>query len=342
MRRERCVSLMHDFCPRCLRGDKAASKRVPISCVKVDPEQFACAMPWLDLERAGEPCATPCRLLCLVCGGVMALACEPEFDAVLDAMDEHEQGMLEIQEEVGKGLPFMASLASSMAAKLDRKLARRLFELGIALHPRWERLVHHACLRRAPCGCLLSKCVAECKDHPAKKKRPAPKPAAPRREEQEAPRMSGNEKNVHSRKNIATTTATWLKPRTALTSVDRSMASAPKPYSHAGATKRPKPKEAKTNAALQAAAKTCQRLDAWAGNLEAMSSVAPKTTARFDARAHERDFDPFVHGYWRVNGREEYRFPDGRRVPVTSTVHLLTEDGQLLPDPVQASSASRS
>jgi hypothetical protein len=46
---------------------------------------------------------------------------------------------------------------------------------------------------------------------------------------------------------------------------------------------------------------------------------------------HHGEFDPFKHGYWRVNGRDVYRFPDGREVPVQSPVNRLTDKGELAP-----------
>lgn len=342
------VCLLRNFCPLCFRGSACSPCRVPAASTDIDQEQAECSkgngtVPLLDMRAEGTACDPPCKFVCLICGGVMALACEPEFEQALDAVEKHEEEELELRMEVQESMPYMRNLAASMAMDLEHRFAKQLFRLGMAFHPRWKRLVHHACLRRAPCNCLLTRFTETCPKHPrSKQKYAARKQRCPPDTKKDTSTTTpasmtmppAQTSSSDSRKaSVSTiTTASWLKRPTTYTSVQLAPTTAP-PCVYAAYKPKPKPKESKPNPRLQAAASGCSKLDVWTTKQEA--SVRPlfasATLSAFCPKAHERDFDPFKHGYWRVNGNMVYRFPDGRSVPVFSAVNELTNDGQLVP-----------
>jgi hypothetical protein len=127
------------------------------------------------------------------------------------------------------------------------------------------------------------------------------------------------------------TEATWLpKPTSTVTmpATARTVPAAPP------VIRKPPPK-AKPNPKLLNAAKGCGRLDDWHGQAAECKRQALPSGARppFDMRKYEREFDPFVHGYFRKNGGEclMFRFPDGWVERVSSSVNRITEDGRLVP-----------
>jgi len=329
MRKTVCV--MRDFCPLCLKHGKPGSHPCVPSCV--DPEQAECARCYpqalLDLSSPGKTCDLPCRLTCMVCGSAAVFGCEPEFEELQEMLEQHESDLLEARVEVlESGLSF---LGESVMRDLERRFQRQLARLGLAWHPRWNRAVHRHCLKKARCDCLLPACAEGCRLHPqVKVLQPRKRPQSAMPEEKPSPplystRPAGTTAPVMGKK------ATWLSPPTPMaTTVARPVATPPV----FATPRRVKPAPPKPNPRLQQAAASCGRLDEWAtrpesrkpGPLEEKLDTGP-----FSLYRHARLFDPFKHGYWRVNGRDVYRFPDGRTVPVFSPVNELTEGGELVP-----------
>lgn len=323
---------MREYCPLCFR------RGVPVQVDKdsetVDPEQLECAtsfptgLPLLDLDAPGSPCETPCRLACLVCGSVAVFGCEPEFQAVLDALEEYESQALELQTEVLDGNTGFSFLGEGMIRDLERRIRRRMKELGLGWHPRWKRPTHLHCLKKAGCDCVLPVCASRCRAHgefrPLSSKRTRPPPMES--EKKSLPELQlGNNRTVGPP--LATSKATWLSKPTALASTPQFAI----PASVSAPVKR-RPPPIKPNLRLQAAASGCGKLDQWAGNRVAGFTASDSACIRpFHMGKHHGEFDPFKHGYWRVNGRDVYRFPDGREVPVQSPVNRLTDKGELAP-----------
>lgn len=330
------VCVQREYCPLCFR------RGVPVQVAKdsptVDAEQAECSssfrtgLPLLDLASPGSPCPTPCRLACLVCGSVAVFGCEPEFQEVLDALEDYESEALELETEVLHGGLGFSFLGEEMVQDLERRIRRRLRELGLGWHPRWKRPTHLHCLKKAECDCVLPVCASRCRAHgefrPLLSKRARP-PETMESEKKSLPELQlGNNRTVGPP--LATSKATWLSKPTALAST-ASQFTIPAQTVSAPSKRRPPP-IAKPNLRLQAAASGCGKLDQWAGNRVAGFTASDSACIRpFHMGKHHGEFDPFKHGYWRVNGRDVYRFPDGREVPVQSPVNRLTDQGELAP-----------
>ena len=342
------VSITRGFCPLCYRGLGCECERVAPDSARIDPDQRECSLkynglPLLDLREEGGRCKKRCRIVCLVCGRLLALACEPEFDEALEAVEQYEERLEEARAEAVEGMRGLASIGERMLADIERRLLRRLGELGMGWHPRWRKLTHAGCLKKAACHCVLPVGVEMCRVHKKKvalvPRRPAvvvatlvmpPAPPAPRT----APTVLSKSRPAVMIK------ATWLQAPTSTTLVPAVGARtdnatiAPRP--------RPKPpaKSKPPNPRLQEAASKCRKLDTWAGRGasggpsprgEPGSSTASGRSTRFDRSQHERDFDPYLHGRFNRNGVRMYRFPDGTVQEVFSEVNEITEDGQIVP-----------
>jgi hypothetical protein len=329
---------MRDFCPLCLRGgvpEHGASLKV------VDPEQAETSrllrgLPLLNLAAAGTPCASPCRMTCLVCGHAAVFGCETEFKDVIDAIEQHESDVLEARVEVLEGLRGFSFLGKTLMADVERRFRRKLArQWGLAWHPRWQRVTHLRCLKRAKCGCDLAFCATACQLHGEQRvlsrappARPAPQSTMDAAPEFELAKFQADHRAVPAE--ATAKKATWLtKPSALATTASKTVPETP---AFAATSKRPKPNPVKTNGRLQTAAVGCDRLDSWVGKRASTNkNEAFAIIPAFSRIKHFRDFDPFQHGYWRVNNVDVYRFPDGRQVPVSATMHVLTDNGELEP-----------
>lgn len=124
---------------------------------------------------------------------------------------------------------------------------------------------------------------------------------------------------------------------------------APPPAPVTPPKKKAKPTPSMPAKRLKQAAKGCTKLDGWSIPMERAPKPAPRPAAApsaapeqaqpvkprirppFDRARHERDFDPFLHGVFRKNGVELFRFPDGWVEPVPAPVFRITDDGHLVP-----------
>ena len=279
------VSVQREFCPLCYRAGTAC--KVPRGSPCIDEDQAACSrafpggLPLLDLAAEGAPCPSPCKLACVVCGSVMAFACEPEFELALAAVEEHEAEALETRVEVLEGMRGLALLGERMAADLERRFARRLRGLGMAWLPRWRRLAHLRCAKRAACGCLVPLAAEACRTHGRRApslKRPAERAEDKRREpEAEPPAMPPSKTIASPSKTAARPTtmskASWLGG--ARTSV-YVPPQGPPPI-------KPRPPPRKPDPRLLAAAAGCARLDK-----QQQAGPAPAAAAKPSA-ARKRD-----------------------------------------------------
>lgn len=327
------VSVQREFCPLCYRAGTAC--KVPRGSPCIDEDQAACSrafpggLPLLDLAAEGAPCPSPCKLACVVCGSVMAFACEPEFELALAAVEEHEAEALETRVEVLEGMRGLALLGERMAADLERRFARRLKGLGMAWLPRWRRLAHLRCAKRAACGCLVPLAAEACRTHGRRApslKRPAERAEDKRREpEAEPPAMPPSKTIASPSKTAARPTtmskASWLggartsvyvppqgpppiKPRppprkpdprllaaaAGCARLDKQQQAGPAPAAAA------KPSAArKRDHRLEAASKLSQRLDAWVGSDGPKPQVHAVIASRPKAPAPEPPALPTRH-----------------------------------------------
>jgi hypothetical protein len=268
------VSIRRNFCPLCYKGCAVVHAHTPRGspCIDEDQAQYS-KLPLLDLQAEGERCAVPCRLTCLVCGNAMALGCEQEFEEALDALDQYEEESEETRIEVVEGMKCLGILGQKMLADLERRFAGRLRRLGMAMLPRWRRLAHLHCVKKAPCDCLLPVGASMCRTH----KRSTPKPRQIRLLRQPEPMPSlpvptpKTDPQTSCVQAVCVSKATWLgKP--AQDAVRVPVKALPRPP-----LRRPAP--AKPNSQLEQAAAGCARLGL-AGKLEpAVLSQKPTTIA---------------------------------------------------------------
>jgi hypothetical protein len=232
-----------------------------------------CGLPLLDLNAAGSMCKTPCRLTCLVCGGLMALGCEPEFRTAQDMVEQYEEKIEEIQQEVVNGLAGLTFLGEQMMVDLKKRFNRRLNRMGMAWIEEWNRLVHLRCTKKALCDCLLPLGVSECKKH--KKSIPKPRPPAttPRMKPapSPAPQVVAKESQRHPTGLVLAgpqSKASWLRKPTSDVCIPVA-----NQYEPCRAVKaKSKPDTRKPNLALQLAAKGCARLNTSGALLPALPS----------------------------------------------------------------------
>lgn len=289
-------------------------------------------LPLLDLSRAGERCKSPrCRQICLVCGNPTAFPCEPDYDEALDAVDQYEEDVLELRTEVLEGMHgLLGSLGESMLKDAERRLQRRLRKLGMAWHPRWGKAVHAHCVKKEACGCVLAVYASGCKSHPVKKLRPPPRWKPPPSMPPPAPPAVVELATASYRRPIIVTQSSWL-PTPASTVPIPLARSAPSAAPPPLAKRKPPP--AKPNNRLVLAAKGCGKIDAWRKGEPQESRLLDPARGRppFNRARYEREFDPFLHGYFRKNGVDMFRFPDGWVEQVFSPVNRITDDGHLVP-----------
>ena len=329
------VCLLENFCPICFRGKHLKVARVLHNSDRIDQEQYLCSkktrgLPLLDLSKPGVRCSDGCRLVCLVCGNPMAFPCEPDYAEAFDAVEQFEEDQLETRCEVMAD-GFFQRLGQDLLASAELRLQRRVRPLGLAWHPRWHRLVHARCVKKEGCGCVLSIGLASCPLHIQKKALPAKRRAANMAAREEKEKAKTPAPKATPMRPVVITAATWLPKPSSTVSV-----ALPCTAQHAPPPSRRPPPPRKPNPRLESAAKGCARIDdSWGKKRGGAGEHAGGTLAgvSFDPRRHQREFDPFLHGYFRKNGGEcvMYRFPDGRVVPAPSGVNRLTEDGRLVP-----------
>lgn len=332
------LSIRRGFCPICFRGDNCTVARVQRGSPCIDEELLVLSkLPLLDLTCEGERCkGTRCKRICLVCGNPTAFPCEPDYDEALDAVDQYEEDVLELQTEVVNGMHgLLGSLGDSLMKDALRRLERRLRKIGMAWHPRWRKVVHARCIRKEACGCVLTAGAESCKDHPVKKPRVPPRrpPAVmPFAAKPAMPEVSLQLSTTVSKRPISMGTCTWLPTPTSSVAITLPNKTAAPP-AQAKLIQKAKPPPPKPNARLAQAAKGCGKIDAWRkGENTDFRSLDPKRSRPpFDLRRYEQEFDPFLHGYFRKNGVDMFRFPDGWVEQVYSPVNRITEDGHLVP-----------
>lgn len=335
------LSIRRGFCPVCFRGNACTVARVSPKSECIDEEQrrFS-SLPPLDLACAGERCKAPrCKQICLVCGNPTAFPCEPDYTEAQDAVDQYDEDVLELQTEVLDGMRgLLGSIGESLLKDAEKQLNRRLRIIGMAWHPRWRKVVHARCVRKEACGCVLVAGAESCHVHPVKKarvftKRPPPmppaRPASPMLAKPDPPALG--EFRSSSSRPIIVEQNTWLPKPTSTVAISLPPATTPAPLK---SIHKAKPPPAKPNTKLEKAAKGCGKIDAWRkGTAGAAFRPLDPTRARppFDWKRYEREFDPFLHGYFRKNGVDMFRFPDGWVEQVFSPVNRITEDGHLVP-----------
>ena len=324
-------SLRHGFCPYCFRGEGAKTVRVRSDSARIDEEQrdFS-ALPLLDLSSAGTQCRTPCRQICMVCANPLAFPCEPDYEEARDAVEQYEADVLELQTEVLHGMNgLLGSLGQSMLKDAERRLQRRLRKIGMAWHPRWHTAVHARCVKKEACGCLLTAGAPGCKAHPVKRLKPRPKPL-PRMPDPIPEAKNTRITPASYQRPVVVSQSSWLSKPSSTIAIPALKPAAPAPPP---LPSRARPQPAKPNAKLVQAAKGCGKIDSWRRGetqdrrpLDAGSGRPP-----FDRARYEKEFDPFLHGYFRKNGVDMFRFPDGWVQQVSSPVNKITEDGRLVP-----------
>lgn len=334
------VSTRRGFCPVCFRGSSCTVARVPSDSACIDEEQrLLSKLPLLDLAREGTPCESRCSRICLACGTPTAFPCEPDYEEAQDALEQYEEDVLELQTEVVNGMHgLLGSLGESLLRDAQRRLDRRLRKIGMAWHPRWRKVVHAGCVWKGACGCVLTAGAEGCKEHPVKKARvpprrppmPLPKPAMPEPQLSSAvPRPEPQLSSAVSRRPISMGRCSWLPTPTSSVAIPLPRA----PPVQAKPIQKARPLPPKPNVKLALAAKGCGSIDTWRKGEACEFRPLDPTRSRppFDPRRYERDFDPFLHGYFRKNGVDMFRFPDGWVEQVFSPVNRITEDGHLVP-----------
>lgn len=323
--------MLRRFCPTCYRGFRVEVERVPPDSPRIDGEQRDCSsLPLLDMQAEGPRCKPRCRVICLVCGNPVAFPCEPDYDEALQAVEQYEEELEETRAEVMDGMHGFGRLGQQMLDDIDRRFHRHLRRLGMAWHPRWRKLVHSRCVKKAKCDCVLSVGARTCPTHKRSVLPTARRPPVimPQKEEEKAACPPPVQAQI-PRHGATIIKATWLKTPTSMASSVHSVPSLPVQTPRPVPASKPKPKPCKPNLRLQQAAAKCARLDGWTG--QAKPALADSHGQAFDERRHHELFDPFQHGYFSKNGVDMYRFPHGPVVQVFSAVNTLTKDGRLIP-----------
>jgi hypothetical protein len=351
---------MQGYCPLCYKG------RIGVSGTSFVRENDGCldkaqamlsrrgnGLPVLNMESPGERCenATMCKLLCLVCGKSMLDGDEPDFETLVEVLEELETRQMEFAGEVANcGLEF---LARSMEKDMRKKSHRALREYGLAWVESWQKPVHAACSQTAPCECVVPIFVDACAKHGRRipqrptRARDVRKPKQKVSVEKEpvtlAPSGAGSS---HIQAKI-TRRATWLPPATDM-AITESQVPAPKEARDHGApsvkrkalapaAKAKQPYAHTMRGKMIKAASTCRKLDGWAGGgLESMSQDAAASSearagGKYDLGRHNSTYDPFVHGPFRKNGQYWFLRPDGKAVRAQEGVCEFTEQGELIP-----------
>lgn len=262
------VCIQHGYCPLCYRGRGCKTTRVRRDSPRIDEEQALCSrafggLPLLDLQAEGECCPSACKLACVVCGNVMAFSCEPAFEQALSAVDDYEEESLETRVEVLEGMRGLAQLGQHMAADIERRFARRLRSLGMAWLPRWKRLAHTHCTKKAGCDCLVPLVVDACSTHGKRVPRPPDQTmTTPAKEIMATPALKPAKES--GARPMAMIKSAWLG--NARSSSVRVPSQGPPPF-------KPRPPIRKPDARLESAAAGCARLDTRAGLVPATKPV---------------------------------------------------------------------
>jgi hypothetical protein len=307
---------------------------------RIDNEQRECSralrsLPLLDMLEEGTRCKRPCRLMCMVCANPVAFPSEPDYSEALHALESYEEELEETRAEVMEGMRGFGRLGEQMLSDIHRRFQSRLRGMGMAWHPRWKKIVHARCVKKAPCQCVLSIGASVCPEHKRRAAPPRP-PRGPAKQSMPATREEAKPPPppVIMRAGVTIVKATWLKPPTSTVrcNIPETGVAACPPAIAPQAKIRPKPKPAKANVRLQQAAAGCANLDSWksGGSHNLVGTISGHFPA-FDERRHHELFDPFQHGYFSKNGVDMYRFPHGPVVQVFSQVNTLTKDGRLIP-----------
>lgn len=310
---------------------------MPSDSPRIDQEQRECVgalggLPILDLAREGRRCSEACRLACLVCGNPMALPCEPVYQEAQDALERHEEELEEIRTEVVEGMRGYESMGEMMLKDIKAQFQRKLRQMGMALHPRWGRLVHAGCLRKARgCGCVISRGATGCKEHDEEE---APRAFLLKRQEIPVSVVEPAAVVVvtgSSRTPVVMRKVEWLKPLSEKVDVPMKEDVATVPSARTTTTsvcKRPPPK--KVDPRLVQAAAGSIKLDDWIHSAKKADPIKKQTV--FDRGKFEKEFDPYLHGHYIENGLRVYRFPDGTKHLVPDGVVSMTDDGYFVSD----------
>jgi len=335
------VTITSLFCPICLRGHARETRRVHSQSELINEEQRSClkatmGVPLLDLRRPADACAKACNMACMVCGNTVAFPCESEYTEALETVEMFEEAEHEIQDEMIAGMHgLLQSLGENMLASTRKRLDRRLQSLGMAWHPRWRTICHAHCMKKLPCGCVRPAPITQCPEHPARERRmQRPAPQAPPRvtvppQDPDPAAQPLVPSTAHATPAVISH-AHWLARPSSTVAIrhpSRDTAMAPPP------PKPPRRPQSKPNPRLLLAAKGCMSLDQWRNGATTLDSPTSGqgSAGPFDRARYEREFDPFLHGYVKVNGVDMFRFPDGRIELVFSGVNCITDDGHLVP-----------
>lgn len=297
-------------------------------------------LPNLDLSAPGDPCqhAQMCRMTCLVCGKSMADGDEPEFEQLVELLEELSSRSQEHREQV-LTLRGMQTLADTLARELKKERNKALRAYNLAWIDRWERPVHKHCAKEAPCQCMVPVCADMCTTHkkrlpPTRAKRVQPQPQSRMPPSSSKPPPPNTEKQRPAEKvSVTLTKATWMQKPSEMASTSssyRAAVSAP----CTSQTKRRKPAPTKPNLRLQAAAASCQKMEAFTteaskSRADSKCQAVAEDDEEYDLEWHEKNFDPWKHGDFWKGGQMWFRRPDGKVVPSFEGVRKFTKNGYL-------------
>lgn len=195
-----------------------------------------------------------------------------------------------------------------MLADVETRLQKSLHRLGMAMHPRWRRLVHSGCIRRLECGCQISRGVRECGKHKAEivpPRKVREKPPSPKK--LEVPEIKPR---IITQTPVVMRKATWLKPLSETVTVTL-------PAHHksdVGQKLKPKSLIKKQDPRLAQAAAGSARIDDWIQSTTSKpdEDIVPRKDTPFDRAKFEKEFDPYLHGNYIENGERVYRYKTSR------------------------------
>jgi hypothetical protein len=225
---------------------------------------------------------------------------EPDFETLLEAMDELEGMQMEFDEQVSNcGLEHFVK---SMEKDLAKKSARALRDYDFSWVQSWCRPIHTRCSQTAPCGCVVHFKAASCVRHgcriPQSLGVNGKKAKALTRKPTAAEKSAGSSKkrdttpepmvipninrvplsvdNASMRAETSSRRATWLTPASEMATTESQMPPPVKSFPVDTTLKRKAVQQAKQpQAAIKKphahtaqgkmikAAETCKRLDAW-------------------------------------------------------------------------------
>lgn len=303
-------------------------------------------LPNLDLAAPGDPCqhSQMCRMTCLVCGKSMADGDEPEFEQLVELLDDFSSRIQEHKEQVTT-MRGMDMLADTLARELKKGRNKALRRYNLAWIDRWERPVHKHCAKETPCQCMVPVCADMCAVH----KKRLPPTRAKRAQPQSQSRMQAPAHPCTSKPaqqtvaivpatdkvSVTFTKASWLQKPTEIASTSSSYRAAPAPAATWSQNKKRKPVPPKPNLRLQAAAATCQKMESFtrrAGRPDySKQQATEEEDGEYDLEWHEANFDPWKHGDFWKGGQMWFRRPDGKVIPSFEGVRKFTRSGYLVP-----------